>query len=632
MSFLPSPARTKSRQRRVSHVGRIPRFESLEHRRLLTGLPLAAAYVLADAQEQATAGTAALVAEGEDAPDLVEFAKQLALTETKLFCAFWISDCALQRALFGDGGEFLPAIEVSNANGTINEIGSANQITQVPTWVFPDGTRSVGVANLETIATSSAVAIPTSSLPSMVSISDQTVAIGSPLHIPVDAYDPNGDALLVSVDVTDPSLLVAEVLSGNRSLRLDLADFGTMDFQLFERRAPQPANRVVELASSGFYDGVQFHRVVNDFVIQGGDPTGTGAGGSTLGAFDDQFHLELQHNAPGTLSYAKAGDDTNDSQFFITEKPLRFLDFNHSVFGILVEGERVREAISDIATIQETPAYDVVISKASIFQDDENSVLLLKALGNVTGSTEVTVTVRDPTGNASVQTFRVNVVADSFNAAPFLDPIENPATTINVPVEVHLTSQDKEGDAVTYSVTPVGDTEFQLTLDEAGTVTVNPPNGFSGVLQFMATVRPAPGTPTGAGARDDNQLVTVTVHSHQNPNNSLDVNDDGFVSPADVLIIVNFLNANVGSGAISELPPPLPFRNVNGDLFITPIDVLIIVNFLNANSDGEGEKRPRITETEEESIAPGLVDSLIARETDWLVNRRRRSYCDALIS
>src|SRR5690606_19222892 len=99
--------------------------------------------------------------------------------------------------------------------------------------------------------------------------------------------------------------------------------------------------------------GLKFHRVLNNFVIQGGDPLGNGTGGSTLGDFDDQFHLDLQHNRTGVLSYAKSADDTNDSQFFITEGPQRFLDFNHSVFGQLVEGETVRQGISNTAVVDE---------------------------------------------------------------------------------------------------------------------------------------------------------------------------------------------------------------------------------------------------------------------------------------
>src|SRR5690606_25570796 len=120
-------------------------------------------------------------------------------------------------------------------------------------------------------------------------------------------------------------------------------------------RSSRAAERIIELAESGFYDDVIFHRIVNDFMIQTGDPTGTGSGVTTLGYFNDQFHPELQHVQTGLLAMAKTTDsdtnasydDTNDSQFFVTEGPSRHLDFNHTIFGYLTEGEDVREAISN---------------------------------------------------------------------------------------------------------------------------------------------------------------------------------------------------------------------------------------------------------------------------------------------
>ena len=107
-----------------------------------------------------------------------------------------------------------------------------------------------------------------------------------------------------------------------------------------------------------------------------------------LGNFDDQFHPDLQHNRGGILSFAKSGDDTNNSQFFITEGPTRHLDFNHSIFGQLVEGEEVREAISEMDTNgppENRPDVPVVISTIDVFKDTENAVVFLKALGNAIG-------------------------------------------------------------------------------------------------------------------------------------------------------------------------------------------------------------------------------------------------------
>lgn len=108
---------------------------------------------------------------------------------------------------------------------------------------------------------------------------------------------------------------------------------GTIVLNLFAKDAPITVNNFVFLAREGFYDGVSFHRVVDNFVIQGGDPTGRGSGGPGYKWDDEPSALRLRHDSPGILSMANAGRNTNGSQFFITHTPTPHLDGKHAVFG-----------------------------------------------------------------------------------------------------------------------------------------------------------------------------------------------------------------------------------------------------------------------------------------------------------
>lgn len=114
-------------------------------------------------------------------------------------------------------------------------------------------------------------------------------------------------------------------------------DKGEFTLELFATEAPNTVNNFVFLARQGFYDGTIFHRVIDDFMVQGGDPTGTGRGGPGY-RFADEFHPSLKHDKPGVLSMANAGPNTNGSQFFITHVPTPWLDNKHAVFGQLVDG------------------------------------------------------------------------------------------------------------------------------------------------------------------------------------------------------------------------------------------------------------------------------------------------------
>jgi peptidyl-prolyl cis-trans isomerase B (cyclophilin B) len=121
-------------------------------------------------------------------------------------------------------------------------------------------------------------------------------------------------------------------------------DRGTIRLQLFADKTPKTCANFEKLATEGYYNGLKFHRVIADFMIQGGCPRGDGRGGPGY-TFADEFHPELRHDRPGILSMANAGPNTNGSQFFITHVPCPHLDGKHTVFGCVIEGQDVVNAI-----------------------------------------------------------------------------------------------------------------------------------------------------------------------------------------------------------------------------------------------------------------------------------------------
>jgi cyclophilin family peptidyl-prolyl cis-trans isomerase len=123
-------------------------------------------------------------------------------------------------------------------------------------------------------------------------------------------------------------------------------DKGDIVVELFADKTPQTVNNFVFLASQGFYDNTIFHRVIGNFMAQGGDPTGSGRGGPGY-RFADEFVPGLRHDKPGILSMANAGKDTNGSQFFITHVPTPWLDNKHSVFGKVIQGMEVLLSIPE---------------------------------------------------------------------------------------------------------------------------------------------------------------------------------------------------------------------------------------------------------------------------------------------
>jgi len=142
---------------------------------------------------------------------------------------------------------------------------------------------------------------------------------------------------------------------------------GNFTIELFEKETPNTVGNFVKLAEKNFYNGGIFHRVIDGFMIQGGDPTGTGRGGPGY-QFADEFHPSLKHTSEGILSMANAGPNTNGSQFFITLAPTPHHDNRHTVIGKVVEGMDVVKKIgkTPVSKPGDRPVVDVVTNKVTI--------------------------------------------------------------------------------------------------------------------------------------------------------------------------------------------------------------------------------------------------------------------------
>ncbi len=154
-------------------------------------------------------------------------------------------------------------------------------------------------------------------------------------------------------------------MSENRKIRFT-TNKGVFVAEMFEDKAPLTTKNFIELTEKGFYDGVIFHRVIEDFMIQGGDPTGTGMGGPGY-KIKDEFGEGLKHDDEGILSMANAGPNTGGSQFFITLAPTPWLDGHHAVFGRIVEGMEVVRLIGVVPTdFRDRPKDPVIMEKVEV--------------------------------------------------------------------------------------------------------------------------------------------------------------------------------------------------------------------------------------------------------------------------
>ncbi|GAB6281867.1 MAG: peptidylprolyl isomerase [Ignavibacterium sp.] len=147
-------------------------------------------------------------------------------------------------------------------------------------------------------------------------------------------------------------------------------NMGTIELELFESAAPKTVENFIGLSNKNYYDSVIFHRVIDNFMIQGGDPTGTGRGGESIWGepFEDEIVDTLKFDKPGLLAMANAGPNTNGSQFFITTVSTPWLNGHHTIFGKVIKGMDVVNSISKVQTSKpfDKPVKDVVINSITI--------------------------------------------------------------------------------------------------------------------------------------------------------------------------------------------------------------------------------------------------------------------------
>lgn len=347
--------------------------------------------------------------------------------------------------------------------------------------------------------------------PVLTAISNVQVPASKTIMLPVTATDSDGDPLTYTV-TSDNGTVLSTVRTGHPFLKMSVANYGDMIFQLFDDIAPTTVNTIAGLANNGAYNGLIFHRVIQNFMIQGGDPNGTGTG-SLLGSsqFNDEFSPEAIFSGTGQLAMANSGKDTNGSQFFITSGPQRFLDFNHAIFGQLVRGFDVQSTISAVpVNTSSKPLTSVVISSMSLVNDTTDTVIQLKSTG--VGTTRFTVTVSDGKGGTDSKTFTATSATDTTNDPPILGPVNNQVAYTNTPFNINLSAFDYENNPLTYAAqfadaTPPG--TFNIT---GNVVTVTPNINYKGTFGFYVGVKEASASTRGSTASPwDLQGIQITV-------------------------------------------------------------------------------------------------------------------------
>lgn len=319
-----------------------------------------------------------------------------------------------------------------------------------------------------------------------------SVGIGAPVLVAFEDADAvagttytvqSGDSDVTATVVTTTQILKIQVHFVNAD---GTTTSGEMDFLLLDDYAPENIAHIQELVSSGFYDGLTFHRIIEDFMDQGGDPSGDGTGGSGT-TVDDEFDVDLRFTSVGLLAMANSGPDSNDSQFFIMNASYRSLDYGYTIIGKLVAGDDIREALSQVAVEENSsgetslPVDSVIIDSVTIETNVNYGLLLIKSGSDAVAGDTATITVTASDGSsvlitgddgASDSSLVVTLITDtpsSEDRPAFITTVAdvyvtaNETTTFDIPV-----TQGDSGVTLEYGATVVTDTS-DVTVDASGT-------------------------------------------------------------------------------------------------------------------------------------------------------------------
>lgn len=343
---------------------------------------------------------------------------------------------------------------------------------------------------------------------------------GKDIFVPVPATDSDGLALQFSAQSNDEDVEV-EVLKGGRSLLLNVSGAdadgqlfsGSITIRLFEDFAPKTSAHLVSLVQQGFYNGLDFHRIIDDFMAQGGD----GGAASKQYRIDDEFHPSLTFTSPGLLAMANAGDDTGTTQFFITDIDVPYanlpehLNFDHTIVGQVTSGFATLNKILSTPTdtvdvnntpdnptddLQNYPLTKVIINSATVITDNHNAVLRISGADDFLDTATITVTAANPNGQTDQVEFNVRGQTDEKNDRPFLGPISNLNTRPGVPVSFTVNATDIDGDELTISVSDPASAwgaepdNVSVSIDQkTGKVTLTPKAGFVGTVDLKIMVQ-----------------------------------------------------------------------------------------------------------------------------------------------